>query len=110
MNIEAIIKTAIVLDNLFKKYGAESSDVADAYKQCKPIIEKAISGQITKPKSLRLPLNYFSTEFELFNFRDLYKAAADLNMYLEGWDTEVQLNKNFRKIRANPSNEPKKNT
>ena len=98
MNLEAIKETAIKLDGLFKKHATESEDVIAAYKQCKPVIEKAISGEIKEAKTVQLPSGYFSTEFDLFNIRELYKTAALLDMYLEGWESEAEYNAHMENI------------
>jgi hypothetical protein len=92
MNQQAIIDTAVLLDKLFTKYKSESSDISAAYQQCKSLIERAKAGEFIGMTAERLPSAYFSTEFDLIGYRDLYKAASDLNMYLEGWDSEEAFN------------------
>ena len=98
MNPKAVKETAYFLDELFRKYQSSSEDVAAAYRQCKPIIEKAKQGEFIEATEVRLPSNYFTTEFDLIKFRDLYKAASDLNMYLEGWDSEEAFNAHMEKL------------
>lgn len=83
---------------MFKKHATESEDVIDAYKQCKPIIDRAITGEIKEPNTVRLPSGYFSTEFDLFKIRELYKTASLLDMYLEGWESEEEYNKHMEGV------------
>ena len=80
------------LETLFLRYSSESDDVAAAYKQCKAMIKKAIAGEITEVTTERLPGGYFTSHFEVIEFSDLYKAAADFDMYLEGWESEEKFN------------------
>lgn len=91
-NKQALIEAAINLEELFARYATESDDVARAYEQCKALIGTAQSGAIDSPSSERLPAGYFSTEFDLIDFRDLYHAASLFNMYLEGWESEEAYN------------------
>jgi hypothetical protein len=97
-NKQAVIETATRLEKLFLKYQETNADVAAAYIQCRPLIERAKSGQINKATKERLPSGYFSTKFDLFNIRDLYKTASELDMYLEGWESEEAFNKHMEKI------------
>ncbi|OEC32751.1 hypothetical protein SAMN05216600_1311 [Pseudomonas cuatrocienegasensis] len=97
-NKKAVMETASRLEKLFLKYKSSSSDVAAAYRQCKPLIDRAKDGGIDKATGERLPGGYFSTEFELINIRDLYKAASELDMYLEGWESEEAFNKHMEDI------------
>lgn len=105
MNQEAIKDTAIKLEVLFKKHTTGSEDVIAAYKQCKPIIDKAIKGEIKEPNTVRLPSGYFSTEFHLFNIRELYKTASLLDMYLEGWESEEEYNKRMEGVMTQANQE-----
>jgi len=91
-NKQALMDTAMLLDKLFIKYKDSSHDVAAAYVQCKPLIDRAMNGEINKSSGEHLPGGYFSTEFELIDFRDLYKAASLFDMYLEGWESEESFN------------------
>jgi|SRR5690554_1400089 len=97
-NKKAVMKAASRLENLFIKYRSYSTDVEAAYKQCKPLIERAKNGEINGATSERLPGGYFSTEFELINIRELYKAASELDMYLEGWESEEAFNEHMKSI------------
>ncbi len=98
MNQQAVIEKASLLASLFQKYKDENADILAAYSQCRPLIDRAMAGEFTMATDERLPGNYFTTEFDLINYRDLYKAASDLNMYLEGWDSEDAFDENIRKI------------
>jgi len=98
MNQQAIMEKAFLLERLFIKYKDQSADISAAYLQCKPLIDRAVAGEFTAATDERLPGNYFTTEFDLINYRDLYKTASDLNMYLEGWDSEQAFNKHMKKL------------
>ena len=97
-NKKAVMETASRLEALFLKYQSSSGDVAAAYKQCKSLIDRAKNGEIEKATDERLPGGYFSTEFELINIRDLYKTASELDMYLEGWESEEAFNEHMKGI------------
>jgi hypothetical protein len=97
-NKAALMRAAAELERLFMNYRQNSGDVAAAYEQCKPLIEKAKNGGITSPAGERLPANYFSTEFDLINYRDLYHAASLFDMYLEGWESEEAYNAHVKKM------------
>lgn len=97
-NRMAVMETASRLEQLFIKYKDSSEDVAAAYRQCKPLIDRAKNGEIDKITAERLPGSYFTTEFDLINIRDLYKAASELDMYLEGWPSEDAFNKHMKDI------------
>lgn len=97
-NKQALIKTAYQLEELFLGYQQSSDDVAKAYKQCKPLIDKAKNGEISSATDERLPGGYFSTEFELINIKDLYKTASEFDMYLEGWESEKAFNENMESL------------
>jgi len=97
-NKQAVMDTASRLDKLFVKYQSSSSDVMAAYKQCKLLIDRAKNGEIHQATEERLPGSYFSTEFELINIRDLYKAASELDMYLEGWESEKAFNEHMKGV------------
>lgn len=114
MNHKEIKDTAIKLKQLFEDHSLESKDVVDAYKQCAPVIDKAIAGEIKEANTVRLPTGYFSTEFDLFHIRNLYKTAALLDMYLEGWESEEEFNVHMENVMKQASREHnellKKNT
>ncbi len=97
-NKQALMDTASKLEKLFLYYRQSSEDAAAAYKQCKPLIDKAKNGEINSATEERLPGGYFTTEFELIDFRDLYKAASELDMYLEGWESEQAFNESMKDI------------
>lgn len=99
MNPQAVIEKAAELERLFIKYKDESADVLAAYRQCKPLIDRALAGKFTVPTYEQLPGGYFSTEFDIFNnYRDLYRAASDLDMYLRGWNSEEDFNNHMNKL------------
>lgn len=91
-NKEALVAAASDLENLFLKYSKMNGDVAIAFKRCKPLIDKVTTGQITAPTSEKLDATYFSPEFDLINYKDLYEKAAELDMFLEGWGSEEEYN------------------
>lgn len=97
-NKNALMEAACELEELFLRYQKTSDDAAAAYIQCKPLIEKAKNGEISAPTGERLPVNYFSTEFELINFSDLYHTASLFDMYLEGWESEETYNEHMKGI------------
>jgi len=98
INKSALSSSAEELEKLFIKYASMNSDVAAAYKRCKPLIDRAKSGQIDNPGAEKLDATYFSPEFDLINYRDLYEKAAELDMYLDGWNSEEEYNKYMEKI------------
>lgn len=100
-NKRAVVEAASKLDALFIKYESRSADVAAAYKQCKPLIDRAKNGEINEATRERLPGGYFSTEFDLINIRELYRAASELDMYLEGWESEEAFNQHMKNILKN---------
>ena len=97
-NKQAVMETASRLEKLFIKYQDPSGDAAAAYRQCKPLIDRAKNGEIEKATDERLPGGYFSAEFESIHIRDLYKAASELDMYLEGCESEEAFNKHMKGI------------
>jgi len=91
-NKNALIKTASELDELFLKYSKVNDDVSSAYKRCNALIAKAKLGGIVEATNVKLDSAYFSSEFDLINFEDLYEKAAEFDMYLEGWGSEEEYN------------------
>ena len=97
-NKSALIKTASELDELFLKYSKLNDDVSSAYKKCKNLIDKAKSGCIIEATNEKLDAAYFSSHFDLINFKDLYEKAAEFDMYLEGWGSEEEYNTYMEKL------------
>lgn len=98
-NQKAVIESAKALEDLFLKYAKIDQDAAAAYKQCKPIIDRAKNGEITRITVERVKCGYFGGHFDLADkFPDLLHARSVLNTYLEGWNSEEDFNAYMKEI------------
>lgn len=98
LNKKAVSASAVDLERLFLKYCNLNRDVAIAYGRCKNLIDRAKLGQIQECGIEKLDATYFSPEFDLIDYKDLYEKAAELDMYLDGWGSEDEYNEYMEKI------------
>jgi hypothetical protein len=97
LNKPSVVRVASELEALFQRYSAENADVFSAFKRCRGLIDRAKSGLIIESGE-KLDATYFSPEFDLVNYKDLFEKAAELDMYLEGWKSEDEYNEHMEKL------------
>lgn len=81
-------RTATKLEVLLERYASSSQDVQAARTRWQPVIDLAKRREILAPGQRSLEATYFSGEYEVVDFRDLFHSAALFDLFLQGWRSE----------------------
>ena len=92
MDQAALKETAVVLQNMLKKYSASDKEAALFASGIESTLQKALSGEITSPiRRGSIPGVRFFEESSLREYKDLEDAVAKFNIQLTGGYTSSVL-------------------